>query len=66
MPRPIDHNKVTRRYHGLDNNVLIEPARAVKLKCGHSVHGHPIAICPDRRELYVCPEGCGLQRTRAR
>lgn len=34
----------------------------ILLKCGHETHAlEPVAIFPDRRKLYSCPNGCGLQ-----
>lgn len=66
MPKPIDHNKVTRLYHSKENNVAYESAHTTKLRCGHVAHGYPLAIYANRKGLYVCPEGCGLQKASTR
>jgi hypothetical protein len=52
---------VRHRTKLFDSGIPKDDPRAVKLKCGHSVKGHPLAIIGDRR-LWLCPEGCeGLQ-----
>lgn len=33
---------------------------STKLACGHETHLEPVAIFPNRRKLWSCPEGCGL------
>lgn len=56
----VDHSKRSRLHNRREHNVLVETARRMKLKCGHVAKGHPVAIYPDRRELWRCPESCGL------
>lgn len=48
-------------------NVAHEQAKLVNLVCGHQTGAHPVAIFPDRRKMYACPEGCkGLQKAKSR
>ena len=55
-----------RKDSKLKKNTLVEGPPSVKLKCGHETTAHPVAIYPDRRKLFTCPEGCGLQKSVAR
>lgn len=61
--RPFNYDHEHRRRGG---KTLVESAHKVKLLCGHETTGFPVAIYPSRRELYVCPEGCGLQKSKAK
>lgn len=61
----LDHTN-SRLHNRFRNNVLIEEVRKMKLKCGHVAKGYPVAIYPDRRELWRCPRGCGLVRATQR
>lgn len=57
-----DRQKHEHRQAARADNVLRETADATPLMCGHEAHGQPVAIYPNRRKLYVCPQGCGLQK----
>lgn len=46
------------------DNVLRETANGTPLVCGHVAQGQPVAIYPNRRKLYNCPQGCGLQKAK--
>ena len=56
----------SRRVSKMADNVLRETADATELVCGHFARSQPIAIYPSQRKLYDCPEGCGLQKDKAR
>lgn len=47
-------------------NVARDPSTLTQLACGHTTGLAPVAIYPDRRKLYDCPQGCGLQKGRGR
>ena len=53
-------NRMSRKA----DNVLRETANGTSLVCGHTAQGQPVAIYPDRRKLYNCPKGCGLQKAK--
>lgn len=48
------------------DNVYRESSRPILLRCKHEVTGQPLATKADGTRLYLCPEGCGLQRARPR
>lgn len=50
---PLDHPKAGEKRA---NNVLVEDARAVVLRCGHATRAHPTATRPNGRRLYWCDE----------
>jgi len=55
-----------RRRRRFSNNAAREEAATVRLLCGHEVTGFPLAVYPNGRRLFACPEGCGLRKERAR
>lgn len=60
----LDRGKQEHRQSALADNVLRETADDTLLVCGHYAHGQPVAIYPNRRKLYACPKGCGLQKAK--
>jgi hypothetical protein len=50
----------------LKDNVHRQPSEGHKLACGHYAVTNPVVIYPSGRKMYQCPEGCGLQKGRAR
>lgn len=58
------HWDTLKRMDRLSDNVLRETAGGTELKCGHVAYSQPVAIYPNKRKLYACPKGCGLQKSK--
>ena len=41
-----------------------KPINGKALVCGHYATTQPIAVFPNKRKLYRCPKGCGLQKSK--
>jgi hypothetical protein len=58
------HWDTLKRMDRKSDNVLRETAGSTELVCGHFAQGQPVAIYPSKRKLYLCPKGCGLQKSK--
>lgn len=60
-----DRKRRSQRWGSRWRSIAHWEPESVRLRCGHTTPAvHAVAIYPNGRKLYNCPEGCGLQQAR--